>query len=69
MTFSPTNEQLKAIELSAQPQNTRLKMLAYAGAGKTSTIALIANRLGQYGLKGVYLAFKGSSQKTENKAR
>ena len=50
MTFSPTNEQLKAIELSAQPQNTRLKMLAYAGAGKTSTIALIANRLGQYGL-------------------
>ena len=57
MTFSPTNEQLKAIELSAQPQNTRLKMLAYAGAGKTSTIALIANRLGQYGLKGVYLAF------------
>lgn len=57
MTFQPTQEQLQAIELSAQPQNTRLKMLAYAGAGKTSTIVLIAQKLGEFGLKGVYLAF------------
>lgn len=55
MDFQLTPEQTQAVELSTQ--NQRLKMLAYAGAGKTSTIALIAKKLGEMRLRGIYLAF------------
>ncbi|WP_126879080.1 hypothetical protein [Paraburkholderia kururiensis] len=41
-TFSPTNEQ--QIALAAAEAGEMLKIKAYAGAGKTSTLELIAGR-------------------------
>ncbi|OLL31773.1 DNA helicase [Burkholderia sp. SRS-W-2-2016] len=51
--LKPTTEQ-QAI-LDAVPCGSNMKIKAYAGAGKTSTLRLVANQLG--GQHGVYLAF------------
>lgn len=51
-TFSPTPEQLYALEMASQRQS--FKIMAYAGTGKTKTLELIGNRLGG---RGLYLAF------------
>ncbi|MEW6347083.1 MAG: UvrD-helicase domain-containing protein [Paraburkholderia sp.] len=51
--IKPTAEQDAVLD--ALPANAKLKVKAYAGAGKTSTLALIANRLGNR--RGSYLAF------------
>ncbi|WP_322046328.1 UvrD-helicase domain-containing protein [Paraburkholderia sp. J67] len=53
VSFPPTEEQLAAV--SAAHQGGDLKIKAFAGAGKTSTLQLIANRFGQR--RGIYLAF------------
>lgn len=52
-TFSPTNEQ--QIALAAAEAGETLKIKAYAGAGKTSTLELIAGRFASR--RGSYLAF------------
>ncbi|MBN3780418.1 hypothetical protein G3O06_23140 [Burkholderia sp. Ac-20345] len=48
-----TAEQLAILDATAL--GTDLKVKAYAGAGKTSTLQLVADRL--VGRRGVYLAF------------
>ena len=53
--FVTTLEQNNAIKLSST--NQYVKMIAYAGAGKTSTIVLIAEQLVSQGKRGIYLAF------------
>lgn len=53
--FVATIEQNNAIQLSAMYQY--IKLIAYAGAGKTSTIVLIAEQLVSQGKRGIYLAF------------
>lgn len=53
--FSATLEQKNAVEICAE--NKYIKIIAYAGAGKTSTIALIARKLVSEGKRGIYLAF------------
>lgn len=53
--FVTTLEQSHAINLSTMNQYT--KMIAYAGAGKTSTIVLIAEQLVSQKKRGIYLAF------------
>lgn len=50
--FRPTPEQEKAIELFSRGGS--LKVNAYAGAGKTSTLTLLADRTSRYGQ---YIAF------------
>lgn len=57
MSYSLTDEQEQAINIVATTNFDRLKIMAYAGAGKTTTIALMAHRLGDMGLNGIYLAF------------
>lgn len=56
--FVTTLEQNNAIKLSST--NQYVKMIAYAGAGKTSTIVLIAEQLVSQGKRGLYLAFNKS---------
>lgn len=51
--LSPTAEQQRIID--AVPSGCKLKIKAYAGAGKTSTLRLVADRLSQR--RGMYLAF------------
>ncbi len=51
--MKPTQEQEKAIELALSGKT--FKMMAYAGAGKTSTLNFIGNNL--VPKKGLYLAF------------
>lgn len=53
--FTPTQEQLKAIELASDYSVKILKILAFAGAGKTSTLKLIAESMPSK--RGIYLAF------------
>lgn len=53
-----TQEQLDAVELASKGET--MKLNAFAGAGKTSTLILIANRLNELGKKGIYLAFNKS---------
>lgn len=50
-----TAEQIDAIDLSTQGKS--MKLIAFAGAGKTSTLIMIAKRLGEEGKRGLYLAF------------
>lgn len=50
--FSPTDEQLSALDM-AKTGNS-FKIVAYAGAGKTSTLRLVSQSLGG---RGLYLAF------------
>lgn len=54
-TYHPTIEQQKAIELANDNSVQTLKILAFAGAGKTSTLQLIAESMPNK--KGIYLAF------------
>ncbi|WP_367112024.1 hypothetical protein [uncultured Psychrobacter sp.] len=63
--FVTTLEQNNAIKLSST--NQYVKMIAYAGAGKTSTIVLIAEKLVSQGKRGLYLAFNKSIGNTPNK--
>lgn len=55
--FQLTDEQLQAVKVVCKPDFDRLKILAYAGAGKTSTIVVVAKELERLGLRGIYLAF------------
>ncbi|OBR53959.1 UvrD-helicase domain-containing protein [Paraburkholderia tropica] len=52
-TFSPTPEQEQVVELARSGGDLKIK--AYAGAGKTSTLNLVADRFGAR--RGIYLAF------------
>ncbi len=54
-SFNATHEQVDAVSASVNHQIT--KMIAYAGAGKTSTVVMIANELEKLNQKGLYLAF------------
>ncbi|MBB3259007.1 hypothetical protein F4827_003881 [Paraburkholderia bannensis] len=51
--FAPTAEQVIAVDAAHRGGNLKIK--AYAGAGKTSTLGLVAQRL--EGRRGLYLAF------------
>lgn len=51
--MKPTNEQIKAIDIAHTKSS--FKISAYAGAGKTSTLKLIGDKLAPN--KGLYLAF------------
>ena len=51
--MKPTDEQAAAVAMAAKLQS--FKVMAYAGAGKTSTLKLIGNELGR--CSGIYLAF------------
>src|SRR5947199_10695822 len=53
----PTDEQLEAIELFADGRNLRIN--AFAGTGKTTTLQMLAEYSGQSGL---YLAFNRSAK-------
>lgn len=55
MAFSPTDEQETAIKLANDPNIKVLKIKAFAGAGKTSTLKLIAQSMTKK--RGIYLAF------------
>ncbi|MFB6349979.1 3'-5' exonuclease [Moraxella sp. ZJ142] len=55
MSYPPTPEQQVAIDLARQGKT--MKLLAFAGAGKTSTLVFVANALKDLGKSGVYLAF------------
>ena len=52
--MNPTKEQVIALETVTDGKN--LKLNAFAGAGKTSTLIMMAEKLGDK--QGVYLAFK-----------
>ena len=52
-TFKPTDEQVRAMDLAGRGDS--LKVSAFAGAGKTSTLASISKALGYK--RGMYLAF------------
>lgn len=53
-----TTEQLDAVTLAEKGET--MKLNAFAGAGKTSTLVLIAKALAAQGKKGLYLAFNKS---------
>lgn len=53
--FAPTQEQENALVLSAKGDT--MKLIAYAGAGKTATLVMIANQMQQCNKRGLYLAF------------
>lgn len=53
--FKPTSEQLKAVEMCRNGKD--MKLIAFAGAGKTSTLTLLAKELNTQGKVGLYLAF------------
>lgn len=55
MSHAPTQEQKTAINLANDNNVKRLKILAFAGAGKTSTLTMIAQSMPEH--KGIYLAF------------
>ncbi|OOR86724.1 hypothetical protein B0181_11510 [Moraxella caviae] len=55
MSYPPTAEQEVAIRLAKEGKT--MKLLAFAGAGKTSTLVFVANALKDLGKEGVYLAF------------
>lgn len=60
--FKATDEQLDIIDaarkiLKGENKNNGLKAIAFAGAGKTSTMTMIGNELCSMGYKGMYLAF------------
>ena len=56
--FKPTQEQENALVLSATGDT--MKLIAYAGAGKTATLVLVANQMQKNNKKGLYLAFNKS---------
>lgn len=53
--YPPTPEQQVAIKIAESGKT--MKLLAFAGAGKTSTLVFVAKALGKLGKKGLYLAF------------
>lgn len=55
MGMKPTDEQLKPLELTKQLQS--LKILAYAGTGKTTTLKMISENLDSQHKRGLYCAF------------
>lgn len=60
--YHPTNEQMDAMDAARRAvvrgkDNEGIKIIAFAGAGKTSTMCLIADDLCARGYKGIYLAF------------
>lgn len=52
-----TAEQIDAIALSTKLDGEGMKLIAFAGAGKTTTLKMIAEKHKQLGNKGLYLAF------------
>lgn len=52
MSHQPTAEQQTAINLANDDTVKRLKILAFAGAGKTSTLTMIAQSMPEH--KGIY---------------
>lgn len=74
MTFSPTDEQLACVDMARSQQS--FKVVAYAGAGKTTTLKLISDDiLAHYPhARGLYLAFNKTiaseaAQKFDNRVR
>ncbi|MDO4897481.1 MAG: UvrD-helicase domain-containing protein [Moraxella sp.] len=55
MSYTPTNEQLSALNMAMTGQS--FKIVAYAGAGKTTTLKLVSDNLRG---RGLYLAFNKS---------
>lgn len=53
--FDPTPEQQAAIKMCLNGRD--MKLIAFAGAGKTSTLVLLAKELNKQGKTGLYLAF------------
>lgn len=54
-TFKPTEEQTAAVDLALEQGSLAIEALA--GAGKTSTLRLISEALGESGDRGQYMAF------------
>lgn len=54
--MKPTIEQQRVIDFSSN-LNRSIKLIAFAGTGKTTTLIQIANELDQQGKRGLYLAF------------
>ena len=67
--FDPTQEQELIIDkCKALQKGEKLRVAAFAGAGKTSTIILIAEVLSKQYRKGIYLAFnKGIAEEAKSK--
>ena len=67
--FDPTQEQELIIDkCKALQKGEKLRVAAFAGAGKTSTIILIADALSKQYRKGIYLAFnKGIAEEAKSK--
>ncbi|MEK0310718.1 AAA family ATPase [Candidatus Phytoplasma australasiaticum] len=63
--FIATEEQEKALVLSAASKT--MKLIAYAGAGKTATLILIAEQMQECNKRGLYLAFNKSIATDANK--
>lgn len=64
--MNPTIEQTNAVALAST--GVSMKLVAFAGAGKTSTLVLIARALGTQGKQGLYLAFnKGIATEASTK--
>lgn len=55
MTFKPTQEQSEAVKLCATGVNVRIS--AFSGASKTTTLSLIAEELHKQGKTGLYVAY------------
>lgn len=55
MSFTPTHQQQEVVQTAIQGHS--MKLGAFAGTGKTSTLQLIANAFLQQGRRGIYLAF------------
>lgn len=67
MTFTPTAEQVAAVEAALTTEN--VVITAGAGTGKTSTLRLIADALGEkYGATGVYIAYNKAIQVDASKS-
>ena len=67
--FDPTQEQELIInKCKTLQKGEKLRVAAFAGAGKTSTIILIADALSKQYRKGIYLAFnKGIAEEAKSK--
>lgn len=59
--ISPTDEQVKAMQMAIEGKS--MSLAAFAGGGKTSTLKLIAFVLGRQSKRGLYLAFNADIAK------
>ena len=69
-TFQPTTEQTDILAAILDPSLTNIKIRAFAGTGKTSTLVWIASQLAEQrpDWRGLYLAFnKGVATEAKNK--